>query len=166
MRTSFASPLPPPNEDCLVCTTIYGLPFVDEVENSQALAGAPAGSCNVDGASAMQNDVWWCFSPFESCLASLSVDMDFDGRRSRPPEHYEERVTTFLRSQQATGFPTYISQTPSEDVFVAMNLASLPAVLVYDNDGEIAKVFVDAGETAGFTYQRDIIPLVSRLIDS
>ena len=93
----------------------------------------------------------------------IAVDLDYDGRKTRPPEHYEEPVAAFLQSVGATGFPTYISRTPNEDVYAATKLASIPAVLVYDAQGEIAKVFVDAGETAGFSYERDVIPLVTKM---
>ena len=93
----------------------------------------------------------------------IAVDIDFDGRKSRPPEYYEDRVLSFLQGVGASGFPIYISQTPSDDVFAATELVSIPAVLVYDSDGKMARVFVDAGETAGFTYQDDVIPLVTKL---
>jgi len=93
----------------------------------------------------------------------IAVDMDYDGRKSRPPEHYADRVTAFLASVGASGFPTYISNTPSDDVFIGMKIPSLPAVLVYRADGEIAKIFVDAGDTSGFNYENDIAPLVTEL---
>ena len=95
----------------------------------------------------------------------IAVDLDYDGRKSRPPEHYEADVLDFLRSVGADGFPTYISSTPSDDVFAANQLASIPAVMVFDADGEIATVFVDAGESAGFTYEKNIVPLVTQLIE-
>ena len=92
----------------------------------------------------------------------IAVDVDFDGRKTRPPETYEERVAAFIDSVGAT-FPTYISSTPSDDVYAANRLASIPAVLVYDADGNLVKVFEDAGQTAGFTYEKDVIPLVEKL---
>ena len=100
-----------------------------------------------------------------SKVQCMAVDLDFDGRESRPPEHYEQQVLDFLQSVGAEGFPMYISTTPSDDVFAANKLASIPAVMVFDADGEIAKVFVDAGESAGFTYEKDIVPLVTRLVE-
>lgn len=93
----------------------------------------------------------------------IAVDLDFDGRKSRPPEYYEEQVLAFLQSVSAEGFPLYICNTPSDDVFAAAKLPSIPAVLVFDAQGQLAKVFVDAGETAGFTYEADIVPAVEKL---
>jgi hypothetical protein len=98
-----------------------------------------------------------------SSVQCIAVDLDFDGRKSRPPEHYEDQVVSFLHDVGASGFPTYISRTPSDDVFAAMKLDSIPAVLIYNAQGELAKAFVDAGETAGFTYEDDVIPLVTKL---
>ncbi len=99
---------------------------------------------------------------FGDRVQCIAVDVDFDGRKTRPPETYQDRVTAFIDSVGAT-FPTYISQTPSDDVYAANNLASIPAVLVYGADGQLVEVFEDAGETAGFSYEEDIIPLVEKL---
>lgn len=93
----------------------------------------------------------------------VAVDLDFDGRKSRPPEHYEERVAAFLSGVKAEGFPTFISTTPSDDVFAATDLPSIPAVLIYDAKGKVVKVFVDAGESAGFTYEKDVVPFVESI---
>ncbi|TWU42836.1 thiol-disulfide oxidoreductase [Novipirellula artificiosorum] len=92
----------------------------------------------------------------------MSVDVDFDGRKSRPPESYEERIVNFLTSVGAT-FPTFISQTASDEIFAELELASIPAVFVYDAEGNLVKRFVDAGETAGFSYDEDVIPFVKSL---
>jgi thiol-disulfide isomerase/thioredoxin len=93
----------------------------------------------------------------------MAVDLDYDGRKSRPPEFYRQEVIAFLQSVGAEGFPLFISTTPSDDVFAAAELSSIPAVLVFDAKGELVKAFVDAGETAGFTYEKDIVPFVSKL---
>lgn len=98
-----------------------------------------------------------------SSVQCIAVDIDFDGRQSRPPEYYEQQVIAFLGSVGAADFPTYISRTPSDDIYAATKLASIPAVLVYDADGEIVKVFEDAGDTVGFTYEKDVIPTVKKL---
>lgn len=94
----------------------------------------------------------------------IAVDLDFDGRKSRPPSHYESEVATFLKRVGAAGFPSYISETPNEDVFASTKLVSIPAVLVFSPAGEIVKVFVDAGDSLGFTYENDVIPFVDQLL--
>lgn len=99
---------------------------------------------------------------FGDRVQCIAVDVDFDGRKTRPPETYEERVTSFIDSVGAK-FPTYISRTPSDDVYAANQLASIPAVLIYDADGKLVQIFEDAGDTAGFTYEKDIAPLVKKL---
>lgn len=99
---------------------------------------------------------------FGDSVQCVAMDMDFDGRKTRPPEYYEDRVAAFVESVGAK-FATYISRTPSDEVYAATGLDSIPAVLIYDAKGELVKVFADAGETVGFTYDKDIIPFVTKL---
>jgi len=93
----------------------------------------------------------------------IAVDVDYDGRKNRPPEYYQERVSEFLGNVKASGFPVYISKTPSDDVFAITKLISIPAVLIYNAKGEVVKVFVDAGDSTGFTYKDDVVPFVQSL---
>jgi thiol-disulfide isomerase/thioredoxin len=93
----------------------------------------------------------------------VAVDIDYDGRKNRPPEYYQQRVVDFLKSVKASGFPTYISKTPSDDVFKTTKLISIPAVMIYDASGEVVKVFVDTGEENAFTYEKDVVPFVKSL---
>ncbi len=93
----------------------------------------------------------------------VAVDLDYDGRKSRPPNFYEQNVVEFLTSVEASGFPVYISETPSDDVYAATDLISIPAVLVYDDTGNLIKTFVDAGPDAGFTYHEDVAPFIQSL---
>ena len=92
----------------------------------------------------------------------VSVDIDYDGRKTRPPEHYEEEVVSFLKSVGAE-FTNFISRTPNDEVYSATKLDSIPAVLIYGADGQLVKAFADSGDTIGFTYDKDVIPLVSKL---
>lgn len=96
-------------------------------------------------------------------LACIGVDVDFDGRKTRPPESYEERVTGFLKAVKAD-FANYICTTPSDDVFSTLEIDSIPTVLIYGADGELKKKFVDAGETLGFTYEKDVRPYLQTLM--
>lgn len=96
----------------------------------------------------------------------IGVDVDFYGSKRRPPEHYESQVVAFLKSVEAAGFPNYICQTANEDVFAAVEVPSIPAVLVYDAQGEIVKIFVYDGNNLEFTYEKDVIPLVNELVNA
>ncbi len=99
---------------------------------------------------------------FGENVACIGVDVDYDGRKTRPPETYQARVTEFLATVGAE-FANYISNTPSDDIYIAADIDSIPAVLVYDAKGELIKKFADAGDTAGFTYDKDIIPLIEKI---
>ncbi len=101
---------------------------------------------------------------FPAKVQCFSVDIDFDGRKSRPPKYYEERVAAFVSSVGAT-FPNYISSTPSDEIYAKLELDSIPAVLIYDAEGKLVKKFVDAGDTAGFSYDDDVIPFVKQMME-
>ncbi|TWU38992.1 hypothetical protein Q31b_40710 [Novipirellula aureliae] len=92
-------------------------------------------------------------------VSCISVNVDFDGRKTRPADYYEDRVAAFLAEVGAT-FPTYISETASDDIFSELDLASIPAVLIYDAEGNLIKRFVDVGDTVGFSYDADVIPFI------
>lgn len=99
-------------------------------------------------------------------VACYSADVDFDGRKTRPPESYRPRVEAFLEQVDAAdAFPHFICSTSSDEVFTKLDIDSIPTVVVLNADGTIAKKFVDAGETAGFTYDDDVIPFVKSLLE-
>lgn len=95
-------------------------------------------------------------------VSCIGVSVDYDGRKSRPPETYTERVSGFLSAVGAE-FDNFLCNTPSDDVFAAVGLPSIPAVLIYDDKGELIKQFIDSGDTIGFSYDKDIIPFVKKL---
>jgi thiol-disulfide isomerase/thioredoxin len=97
-------------------------------------------------------------------LACVSVNSDFDGRAKYPPENYLSRVNAFLEAVSAKT-TNYICSTPNEDLYGALEIPSIPAVLVFDAAGKEVKRFVDVGETAGFTYEDDVIPFVEAQFD-
>ncbi|PHQ34413.1 redoxin [Rhodopirellula bahusiensis] len=101
---------------------------------------------------------------FGEKVVAMSANVDFDGRKTRPPESYEPKVSEFLGGVEAD-FDNYIIQTPSDEVFEKIGIGSIPAVIVFDADGKLVKLFSDVGETAGFTYDADIVPLVEKLLN-
>ena len=95
-------------------------------------------------------------------VTCIGVSVDYDGRKTRPPESYSERVGAFLNAVGAN-FDNYLCNTASDDVFTEVGLPSIPAVLIYDVNGKLVKQFVDAGDTIGFSYDADVIPFVEKL---
>lgn len=95
-------------------------------------------------------------------IQCVSMDIDYDGRKSKPPETYEEKVVGFLTKVGAE-FPNFVSNTPSDEIYSTLDIVSIPAVLIFDAQGNLVKKFVDADETAGFTYEKDVVPFVTKL---
>ena len=100
-------------------------------------------------------------------IACMSVSLDYYGDPAEPPEYYRESVEEFLSTQSA-GFPHYLSTLASDDVLMEIGAVSVPTVLVYDRDGQLAKMFEDDGTYGdeGFTYADHIAPLVVELAGS
>ena len=113
------------------------------------------------------------FPIWSSCIGTtlrdvvcISFNLDYSGAAGETPNSFREPVKEFLTKQGAT-FLNVISSDPADDVFQRLKLVSIPAVLVYGRDGQLAKRFDndDAlyGEE-GFTYEKHIVPLVEQLL--
>jgi thiol-disulfide isomerase/thioredoxin len=103
---------------------------------------------------------------FPRDIVCISVNIDFAGLKGETPESSRDKVLEFLGKQQAT-FQNVISSDTDEDVLQQLQLASVPAVLVYDRSGQLSKQFCNDDDEygdEGFTYQQHIIPLVRQLI--
>lgn len=96
-------------------------------------------------------------------IACISVDVDYDGRKSKPAETYRPRVEAFLKSADAQ-FTNFLCETANEDLFAALKIVSIPAVVVYDAEGNLVRTFTDTGKDVGFSYEKDIAPLVKSLV--
>ncbi len=93
-------------------------------------------------------------------VACVSFNLDYVGLDKI--EDLKPAVLEFLKRQKAT-FPNILSSEKDEDIYAKLDLASIPAVYVYDRKGKLRKRFdQDAGE---FTYEKDIVPLVEKLIE-
>jgi thiol-disulfide isomerase/thioredoxin len=100
---------------------------------------------------------------FKDGIQCVSANIDFDGRKTHPPENYLTEVNNFLQFTKAKTV-NHICATPSDEVYSALDIDSIPAVLVFDAEGNEVKRFVDAGETRGFTYEKDVAPFVRELL--
>lgn len=99
-------------------------------------------------------------------VACISVNSDYDGRRTRPAESYRARVEDFLKSVDAAPLTNYLSETASDDLFAALKIQSIPAVLIYDAEGNLVRTFSDVGADAGFTYTENVLPFVQELLQN
>lgn len=95
----------------------------------------------------------------KSTVACISVSTDYAGIKSKPPEFYQKKVLEFLTQQKAT-FDNVLCSVDSETLFDDLGLSSIPAVYVYDKDGQLAQKF--AGEEVH--YDKEVIPLVEKLL--
>jgi thiol-disulfide isomerase/thioredoxin len=96
-------------------------------------------------------------------VACISVSTDYDGIPSKPVDHYRERVLEFLTAQQAT-FANVLCSQAAEELFNQLQIGSIPAVLVYNMQGERVKVFADPVDGEEFTYAGQIRPVVESLL--
>jgi thiol-disulfide isomerase/thioredoxin len=91
-----------------------------------------------------------------SQLACISLSFDFEGPGK--PEEVEPDILKFLRSQHAT-FENILGSEPSDTLLKKMNLASVPAVFVYDHQDNVYRF-------EGNKAYDEVIPLVQQLIDN
>jgi thiol-disulfide isomerase/thioredoxin len=96
-------------------------------------------------------------------VTCFSLNVDYDGRKTRPAVTYRPEVEAFLQSTKAT-FDNYLCETPGDDVYTALKIASIPAVLIYDANGTLVRKFTDTGKDRGFSYEKDIEPFVKSLV--
>ncbi|QDT93371.1 TlpA disulfide reductase family protein [Gimesia algae] len=96
----------------------------------------------------------------------VSFNCDYFGGKNYPPEYYRKPVEKFLAEQKAS-MTNIISNVPAEELFPTLDLASMPATYVYDRQGKLAKRFDNERREygkEGYTYKRDVIPLVESLL--
>lgn len=96
----------------------------------------------------------------------ITVSLDYIGLADEGPETYKDKVMPFLLHVGAT-FDNIIAADDSETMLKKLELAAPPAVMVYGRDGKLAKRFDNekaASEEEGFTYAKDIKPLVAELV--
>lgn len=98
-------------------------------------------------------------------LACISLNVDYIGLKSKPPEHYTAKVQKFLQDQHAVDITNLLSASPDEAVLRQFSIGAIPAILIYSVDGELKHTLTDSntGED-GLTYEGDVLPKVSELL--
>jgi thiol-disulfide isomerase/thioredoxin len=98
-------------------------------------------------------------------VACISLSFDYDGIGK--PEEQAPRVLKFLREQDAT-FDNVLSSEESQELYRKFKLAAVPAVFVYNQQGELAKRFDNEDaktKSEEFSYEQ-VKELVAQLVDS
>jgi thiol-disulfide isomerase/thioredoxin len=96
-------------------------------------------------------------------VACISLSFDYEGIDK--PEDQAPRVLEFLQQQGAT-FDNLMSTEESDELYKKFNLAAVPAVFVYDQEGKLRKRFDNEqakSKEDHYTYD-DVKALVAELV--
>jgi thiol-disulfide isomerase/thioredoxin len=97
-------------------------------------------------------------------LACVSLSLDYEGL-GKPADEIE-RVLKFLMARKAT-FDNVLSTNAADDLYRRFQLASIPAVFVYDRQGQLRKRFDNekaSSSTDVFSYEQ-VEQLVAELVN-
>lgn len=98
-------------------------------------------------------------------LACISLNVDYIGLKSKPPESYIAKVQEFLQQQRADQITNLLSASTDEAVLGEFQLVSIPAILIYAADGTLQHALTDANTgDDGLSYEGDVIPKVTALL--
>ncbi len=95
----------------------------------------------------------------------VSLNLDYIGLPKKPPESYVPAVLEFLHSVDARGILHFVASEPDDVVRERLDIASIPAVLIYDREGRLVHKITDAnaGED-GVSYAADVLPKLEELL--
>jgi thiol-disulfide isomerase/thioredoxin len=97
-------------------------------------------------------------------LVCVALNSDYAGVRNKPPEFYRERVMKVLEAKQAKVINILCTE-PADELFTELKIDSIPAVFVYNRDGELTAKFDHRTTNMGeFTYAEHVNPMIARLL--
>ena len=101
-------------------------------------------------------------------VVCISFACDYIGAKNKPVDYYRERVLKALTDMQAQTIINLMSIVPADELFVEMELDSIPAAYVFDREGKLSKRFDNrtpaGGGVEGISYETQINPLVAELV--
>ncbi len=101
-------------------------------------------------------------------VVCVSFDCDYIGAKNKPVDYYRERVLKALTDMKAETILNLISTVAADELFVELELDSIPAVYVFDREGKLSKRFDNrtpaGGGVEGISYEKQIDPLVAELV--
>jgi thiol-disulfide isomerase/thioredoxin len=101
-------------------------------------------------------------------VVCIGLNCDYVGIKKKPPESYVEKVTKVLDDYRAK-IVNVLCTTPSDDLFAAVEIGSIPAVLVFDRTGQRLHTFdnrTPSGDGEGISYETQIAPAVAKLVEA
>lgn len=101
-------------------------------------------------------------------VVCISFNLNFDGIKGEPTDEQKDEALAFLKKKDAK-ILNFLSNLMDEKVYEQTGIVSVPAVIVYGKDGEIAKKFLDDAKvygSKGFTYEKHIEPYVKSLVSA
>lgn len=102
---------------------------------------------------------------FGEPVTAVSVNTDYHAGFQDPAESLRSEVEPILKEHDAR-FQNVISATPDEQLFERFGMAT-NGVIVYNQKGEVVERFaipIDPEEPVAFSFERDIEPLVRKLL--
>ncbi|MCI0358877.1 MAG: TlpA family protein disulfide reductase [Planctomycetaceae bacterium] len=99
-------------------------------------------------------------------VACISLNCNFTGAADESPDAERPKIEAFLVKQRAE-FDNLICTEPDHKLFEALGAAAIPVVRVYDRSGQLRQQFDnDDNEFGdeGFSYEKNITPLVAQLL--
>lgn len=96
-------------------------------------------------------------------VIAVTINIDYAGLPDETPDDAKTKALEFLQQHDAADTKHFVSSTPDEDVLKALDIPSVPAVLVFDRSGKRVRMFGLDGEE--FDYAKSVIPYVSGLLE-
>jgi thiol-disulfide isomerase/thioredoxin len=99
-------------------------------------------------------------------VVCIGLNCDYVGIKKKPPEFYHAKVSKVLEEQHAE-IVNLLCTLPSDDLFAALKIDSIPAVFIYDRSGKKVHTFdnrTPAGEGEGISYEKQVEPAVAVLV--
>ncbi len=96
-------------------------------------------------------------------IVAVSINIDFAGLPDDPPQNAQKKAESFLQQHAAAADSIHlVSSTEDAKVYELAEIPSVPAVLVFNNQGKLVKKFGIEGEE--FSYAKTITPFVESLL--
>lgn len=91
-------------------------------------------------------------------IHAVSLNIEYSGDDQMPPAELQDEVRSMLGRRGIT-CENIMCTANITDTMDELGVAGLPAVLVFDKEGELSRRF-----DGGFSYEKDVFPLVAELV--